>query len=162
MVNAALDYTGDLLAAQTYTGTAIRVDVFRRVSGTYQREGMLPEGAWDAGIASSYPYLKNYGYQIQFSDDGKLLAVSDPNDHAQGTGSLAPPLTAGTEPRGAVYIWERRTGGWALRRVVKPGRSGAGYDGNEFGASFGLGDKGRTLVIGHPHANGNAGLVWLY
>jgi hypothetical protein len=162
MGTTALDFTGDLLAVRVTSSTGIRVEVRRRVSGAYQVEGVLPEGAWDAGVASPFPYNKDYGHAMQFSDDGKLLAVSDPNDHAPGTGSLAPPLTAGTEPTGAVYIWERRTAGWVLRRVVKPGRSGAGYAGNEFGVSLGLGDKGRTLVVGHPHANTSAGIVWMY
>lgn len=162
MVGAALDFTGDLLAVRAFTSTENRVDVFRRTNGAYQREGALPEGAWDASSQPPAPFDKGYGSHIQFSDDGKLLAVSDPTDHAQGTGSLAPPLTRGTEPTGAVYVWERRTSGWVLRRVVKPGRQGAGYAGDEFGASFGLGDNGRTLVVGHPHANNSAGIVWMY
>jgi hypothetical protein len=61
-----------------------------------------------------------------------------------------------------VYVFERRTNGWTLRRVVKPGRPDAGYATGTFGRSLAFGDNGKALVIGQPAANNNAGVAWLY
>jgi hypothetical protein len=156
----AADATGDLLATHAYdegTGTH-RVELYRRVNGSYQREATLRPGAWENNTAPDF--RNHFGATGVFSADGKLLAVGDAADQGVGTGSLAPPLTTGPKAIGAVYVFERRTNGWALRRVVKPGRAGANYETGTFGSAIAF--NGGTLVVGQPAANNNAGVVWLY
>ena len=154
------DVTGDTLAisAGSTDSGDLRVDIYRRVNGAYQREGSLRPGAWEGNTTPEF--RKFFGSTAQFSTDGKLLAVGDAGDHGVGTGSLSPPLTTGPKAIGAVYIFERRTNGWALRRVVKPGRAGANYETGTFGSAIAF--NGGTLVVGQPAANNNAGVVWLY
>lgn len=162
----AIDSTGNLLAttAAPYYSSGdvgdVRTEVYRRVSGAYQREAVLRRGAWEGATPQAWP--NTFGSRGALSADGKLLALSYPGDHGAGTGSLAPPLTAGTKATGAVYVYERRTNGWNLRRVVKPGRAGAGYETGTFGSSIAFGDNGKTLAVGQPAANNNGGVVWLY
>ena len=155
------DATGDALAIFAGDSNAIsnvRVDVYRRANGSYQREASLRRGSWETGTSTDV--RSGFGWNGQFSADGKLLAITDVNDHGVGTGSLSPPLTAGTKATGAVYVFERRTSGWALRRVVKPGRAGASYETGSFSSAIAF--NGGTLVVGQPAANNNAGVVWLY
>jgi hypothetical protein len=160
LVNAlSADATGDALAISTRSTTTANdsgVDVYRRINGSYQREISLRRGAWENNTANAF------GVAGQFSGDGKFLAVTDTGDHGIGTGALAPPLTAGTAATGAVYVFERRANGWTLRRVVKPGRAGAGYATGTFGRDIAFGDNGKTLVVGQPGANNNSGVAWLY
>ncbi len=154
------DTTGDVLAvsAGSSSPNEFRVDVYRRMNGSYQREASLRAGTWENNTSAG---ARNYfGSSAQFSADARLLAVGDPADHGVGTGSLSPPLTAGPTAIGAVYMFERRTNGWALRRVVKPGRAGANYETGTFGSAIAF--NGGTLVVGQPAANNNAGVVWLY
>jgi len=159
----ALDATGNALAvtiANTSDFTDLRVEIHRRANGGYQREAVLRPGTWTSHSGNA---TGGFGSEVRFSADGKLLAISDPGDRGVGTGSLAPPLTAGSKAIGAVYIYERRTNGsWNLRRVVKPGRAGAAYETGQFGRDISLGDNGRVLAVGHPAANNNAGVLWLY
>jgi hypothetical protein len=159
----ALDATGDALAvtlANSSDFTDIRVEIHRRASGSYQREAVLRPGAWTRNSGNG---VDGFGSQVRFSTDGKLLAISDPGDRGVGIGSLAPPLTAGSRAIGAVYIYERRSNGsWNLRRVVKPGRAGAAFEAGQFGRDIAFADNGRVLAVGHPTANNNAGVLWLY
>ena len=160
-VALSADTTGDALAltsVDTSSSTDLSVDVYRRINGSYQREASLRHGAWENNAGTS----DLFGRAGTFSGDGKLLAVSAPGDHGIGTGALAPPLTAGPQAIGAVYVFELRTNGWTLRRVVKPGRTGAGYQTGTFGTSLAFGDNGKALVVGQPGANNNAGVAWLY
>jgi hypothetical protein len=165
LVNAlSADTTGDALAitsVSTSNTNDASVDIYRRTNGVYQREASLRRGAWETN-APPASGVSGFGAKGQFSGDGKLLAVSDASDHGAGTGALSPPLTAGTTATGAVYVFERRTAGWVLRRVVKPGRAGASYETGSFGSVFAFGDNGKALVVGQPAANNNAGVVWLY
>jgi hypothetical protein len=154
------DATGDGLAISARSTTSTRdssVDIYRRINGSYQREVSLRRGAWENNSADNA-----FGAAGHFSGDGKLLAVTDTGDHGIGTGALTPPLAAGRAATGAVYVFERRTNGWTLRRVVKPGRPDAGYATGTFGRSLAFGDNGKALVIGQPAANNNAGVAWLY
>jgi hypothetical protein len=157
----ALSSNGDVLAVTRWSSASnIRTEIWRSVSGEYVLETTLRAGNWQPAPATAGP--GHFGAEARFSTDGNLLAISDPTDQGAGTGSLAPPLTAGTKPTGAVYVYDRRAGGWTLRRVVKPGRAGAAYETGGFGSSISLGDNGRTLAVGHPTANGNSGVAWLY
>jgi trimeric autotransporter adhesin len=161
LVNAlSADATGDALAISSRSTTTANdsgVDVYRRINGSYLREVSLRRGAWENNSPGNA-----FGVAGQFSGDGKFLAITDTGDHGVGTGSLAPPLTAGTAATGAVYVFERRANGWTLRRVVKPGRAGAGYATGTFGRDIAFGDNGKTLVVGQPGANNDSGVAWLY
>jgi trimeric autotransporter adhesin len=157
------DSTGDALAVASGTSgdtSTPNVEIYRRLNGAYQREAVLRRGAWNNNVAQAYP--TQFGFRGEFSADGKLLAVSYPGDVGIGTGALTPPLAAGTKATGAVYVYERRTNGWNLRRVVKPGRAGSSYETGTFGRSIDFGDNGKTLAVGQPAANNNAGVTWLY
>lgn len=84
-----------------------------------------------------------------------------------------PYIYRGQDGVGGVFVFERKTAGWKLRRLVKPGAENP----QSFGQSVALGDIGRILVVGAPLESSAAagidgdrtdtseperGAVWLY
>ena len=78
--------------------------------------------------------------------DGHTLVVGAPYDSSEGSGPRTPPLVAGTEETGAVYVY-RLTDSWKLVNVIKPNYYTAAQRG-EFGRALKLSQTGNTLVIG--------------
>jgi len=79
-----------------------------------------------------------------------------------------------TDENGSVLVYERRTNGWRVRRLVKPDSTGVK---EQFGTLMAFGDNGKLLAIGAPGnasaASGidvnredvsypNRGAVWIY
>ena len=136
--------------------------VYRHDSSGWTKEGTLdlfPLGFYTA---------------VALSADGRVAAVANPGDHHAGRGPLYPPYTDGTGGDGAVVIYERRTSGWQVRRLVKDDST----DGNpHFGDALALAEDGRSLAVGAPYDSSATtgidgarndvssrlrGAVWLY
>ena len=112
-------------------------------------------------------------YRLALSGDGKIAAISSPNDDLAGRGPLFPPYLAG-EQTGTVAVYERRSYGWVLRRFIKGGS--ANYP-RSFGSEVALDYGGQVLAVGSPYDASKAtgidgdredasspgrGAVWLY
>ena len=113
------------------------------------------------------------GRRVAISRDGKIAAIGVPSDVAAGLGPIFPPYQTAETDSGGVVVHERRSTGWVLRRLVKPGSANHQWG----GWAVALGDNGRVLAAGSmfdPSAatgiNGdrdddsapNRGAVWLY
>jgi hypothetical protein len=107
------------------------------------------------------------------SRDGKIVASGIWNGSVVGLGPVYPPSISGSTPTGTVLIYELKTNGWTLRRLINPGSENV----QSFGLSVALGDNGRLLAVGAPTdpsaATGidgdrddasapDRGAVWLY
>jgi hypothetical protein len=159
-MTVSIDQTGDTVAFGFIEGGSGRhVDVLRRGTAGYQRTARLSPGAWHH---ESDDTPTRFGRLIELSSDAQILVVGDFIDTGSGSGSLKPPLAAGTVPTGAVYIFDRRGAGWGLRRVVKPNNPGPAGTYPEFGSVLALGDKGRVLLVADPSEQRNSGGFWLY
>jgi hypothetical protein len=154
------------------------VHVYHRTTGEYALDATLAPGTW---FNNESWFGAPFGSSLAFSRDGGYLAVGHGGDDGAGAGVFTPPL-AQTDPAlgqiiGAVYLYEKRTAGWNLRRVIKPRlNTNSGTNGGNFGASVALGDNGKTLVVGHSEEstlapnpgsqqtpNGiSSGAVWIY
>lgn len=159
--STTVDRTGDVIAFGflQYGGSGAHVDVYRRGSTGYERSARLSPGAWYSQTADT---RSAFGAKVELSSDAQVLAVVDFTDTGAGSGPLKPPLAAGTVTTGAVYIYDRRGTGWALRRVVKPNNPAAAGTTSEFAASMALGDKGRLMLVGEPSDQGKSGAFWMY
>jgi hypothetical protein len=174
----AIDHAGTTIAVgSAAAGTPIddprnQVRIFRAT--TAEPSGFEVSEPIRAGDWSSIADHR-FGTDLALSHDGGLLAILDPRDTGAGTGVLSPPLQSGTEPTGATYIYELRTQGPFLRRVLKPNNpipAGGIFDGQVRFAN-----NGKTLVVSEPDEPGNSsgidgdrllggrlrtGAVWLY
>ena len=168
----AVDFTGDWIAAQNFTGR-VEVDIFQRVSGWHQFSQKVTTGAWQSGKRSLF------GQGVSLSSDGSVLAVGDPVDAAQGSGVQRGGLTAGSAATGAVYVFRRGSTSWPLLSVIKPNYllGPGGGAAQTFGAVVSLSETGTTLAVGQPLESSDAagidaawnntrraqsGAVWLY
>lgn len=171
----AIDQDGSAIAVSSVSATSPVIDprnqvlVFRKPAAEWEISAPIHAGEW----AGTEP--NQFGIDLALSRDGKLLAILDPRDPGAGTGVLSPPLQAGTEPTGATYIYELRSSGPWLRRVLKPNNPipvGGIFDGKVRFAN-----NGKTLVVSEPDEPGNTsgvdgdrfvggrprtGAVWLY
>ncbi len=116
----------------------------------------------------------NSGHRgVALSRDGRFAALGAISDEAAGLGPVFPPYQPGGIETGAVILHERRSTGWVIRRLVKPGSAQL----QSAGHSVALGDNGRVMAIGAPQEasaatgiNGDRedesiwgrGAVWLY
>ena len=108
----------------------------------------LANGAWTLEDSLSQNSGTGQLSNIALSRDGKILAVGDERNSRAGTGPQYPPLafSSGTPSSGAVQLYERKSSGWSLRRMVKPGSETA----QQSGHTVALGDNGKILAAGAP------------
>jgi hypothetical protein len=107
------------------------------------------------------------------SRDGKIAALGNWEDNLIGTGPVYPPYSNADPGSGVVVVYERKTNGWSLRRMVKPGSTNVQWAGH----SVALGNSGRILAVGAPmdasaatgidgdrndDSEPERGAVWLY
>jgi len=110
------------------------VKVFERQGGSFVEV---------AELTSAEPVQTNASYGVDLALDGDLLAVGDPA--APGPGFTT----------GAVHLYRRGTGGWALEQVVRP--TTIGLSALEFGATLDL--EGGRLVVGAPTSTVASGTI---
>jgi hypothetical protein len=130
----SVDYDAELSA---YVAS---VNVFRLGSAGWTREATLLPGSWEPqGYEAS-----TYGLSVALSRDGRFLAIGSPDDGAAGEGAVYPPITSGGPHQSAVYVYERKPGGWWLRQFLKPNASASG----SIGGALAFGRNGKDLAVG--------------
>jgi len=170
----ALDHDGSTVVVQSWTGEQPKAMLYRLNGGIYELEQEFFPGEWQV---KDYPNgsLSDFASSLALSTDGNVLAIGDRFDNGVGTGILQPPVASGSDPVGAVHVYQRRNGTWAQRSLIK--RNNPALTSSLFGHSVALGRNGRVLAIGHigesSSATGidgdqsdvsltNSGAVWLY
>lgn len=127
----------------------------------------------EAGLTTFGGFFSGGHRSIALSRDGRFAALGPISDVAAGLGPIFPPYQTGQNETGAVILHERRSTGWVVRRLIKPGSTQIQWAGH----SVALGDNGRVLATGAPYEasaasgiNGDRedesawgrGAVWLY
>jgi trimeric autotransporter adhesin len=154
----------------SHDGTGALVNNLGEVSA-YRRDS---SGWVHDGILATAPTGGLTGHRdVAISRDGKVAAVGSPTDNAAGLGPIFEPYQTADTRSGGVMILERKTSGWVMRRLVKPGSTNI----QQAGYTVALGDNARVLAVGAPldtsAARGidgnrhddtvfNRGAVWLY
>ena len=110
---------------------------------------------------------------VAISRDGKIAAVGSTTDTAAGLGPIFEPYQTADDPSGGVIVHERKSSGWVIRRLVKPGST----NNQSAGHTVALGANGNVLAVGAPYDSSAAtgidgerdddsapqrGAVWLY
>jgi hypothetical protein len=132
----SVDYDGEL---SSYFAS---VNVYRLGSAGWAREATLLPGSWEPqGFEGN-----SYGLYVALSRDGRFLAVGDRDDHAAGEGAVYPPITYGGSHQSAVYVYERKSGGWGLRQFLKPNASASEI--SSIGGPLAFGRNGKDLAVG--------------
>jgi hypothetical protein len=148
----ALDDEGSTPTQQAFGATAITSEG-RLVASAETRGGVaqvtLREHGPSWSILQSLPAPAgpDFGVALALSADGEVLAVGHPGDASRATGIGGDPTDTSRPRSGAVRIFVRRAGRFELHAYVKAINTGAG---DAFGASLGLSDDGRVLVVGAP------------
>jgi hypothetical protein len=138
--SAGIDSSGTTLVAGAPYNDAGGTD--RGAAYIYQR----PITGWQgntiftakltAGDGEDEDYL---GWSVALSADGDTLAVGAPYEDGAGSN------------RGAVYVYERPTGGWITTAAgIKLTASDAG-DGDNLGRSVAISDDGGVIITGAPY-----------
>lgn len=140
-----LDRTGSTIAVsfnRSYGDpVAGFVRVFQRDGDGYRQVTQLEGGSW-----TPESQRVTFGSFLSMGADGHTLAVGAPTDSGQGSGPRTPPLAAGTEETGAVYVY-RLAETWKLVNVIKPNYYTAAQRA-QFGRALKLSQTGNTLVVG--------------
>lgn len=95
------------------------------------------------------------GSSVALSQDGQTLAIGVPRDDS----ATSDPADTAAPTSGAVLIFVRSAGRWALEAYVKAPVPNAG---DQFGASVALSAQGTQLAVGAPEAQGGVGVVYTY
>jgi hypothetical protein len=166
---------GDYVAANWHP----TVQVFRRnQAGTYDSVATF---APNAHQSTDYTKRSFFGETLTLSHDGGYVAVVDPHDSLARAGVWPPDEignggSSGQAATGAVYLFERYSGGYRLRRHIGPEVQDRTVEAAIGAVAFG--NNGKTLAIGEPlddssHTGvgpyllsqtpiGGSGAVWLY
>ncbi len=135
-LDLSADVTTLVIGSTRPFGAGGGVEVFARSGVGWAFESVLPMPEISGASSGS----------VAISGDGQTIAVGDYADSSGGTGVHAAPLTDTTSERsGAVRVWTRTLGGWALQAYLK---SGAPHPSAEFGNAVDLSHDGNTLVVG--------------
>jgi hypothetical protein len=145
-------------SARIIAGTCVEIDT--NFDGTLfvARRGLafadvyrLQQNVWSPDSGSPLDFETNVNKDsplytsIAMSRDGKFIAAGDADDDHGTVGPQYPPIPkAGTEARGGVYVFERKSAGWKLRRVMKPSLAGN----TTFGNTVGISANGHNLIVG--------------
>ena len=148
--------------------------LYRFDGADYEFEQQFLPGEWQV---NEYPHglLSDFASSLALSADGNTVAIGDRKDNGVGTGILQPPVASGTDPVGAVHVYQRRDRAWTQRSLIKPNNSL--LTSSLFGHAVELARNGGVLAVGHigesSNATGidgdqgnvslpNSGAVWLY
>jgi trimeric autotransporter adhesin len=165
----ALDHHATRMALIEGRGRAANVVLHRWDGSAWVRELVLPPPATEAGEETAW------GRTVQFSRNGRMVAISDSQSRIAGAGVMKP-YARGTSSQGAVLVyqraWERAP--WRLRSVLKAPNPG---NGDLFGGSVDMSGDGKYLAVGaasedsnargidgdrNNNASGQSGAVYLY
>ena len=96
-----------------------------------------------------------FGWSVDLSDDGNLLAVGAYGDNIMKTGISDPSnvtVTAGTV--GAVYTYRHASAAWSYENYIKASNASGDY---AFGNKVKLSDDGSRLLVGSSREDGGDG-----
>jgi hypothetical protein len=143
----ALDHHATRMAVLEGTNRA-QVVLHRWDGSAWLRELALPPPATERSEGTGW------GQTVQFSRNGKMVAIPDFQSRIAGAGVMKS-YTRGTSPQGAVIIYARAWDGapWRLRSVVKAPNP-EHEDG--FGVSVGMSGDGKYLAVGALWEDSNA------
>ena len=162
----ATNFDGTLFVARKSSASA---DVYRLQQNVWVADPGSPIDTGGAPL-STHPYTS-----VAVSRDGKFIALGDGADRRGTAGPNYPPISAVEgESRGSVYVFERKTAGWQLRRLMKP----SVVSWSHFGGAVALSGNGLNMIVGAvddrsgaTRMNGdpadislplNQGAAWLY
>lgn len=132
----------DIVAATFFEDAGPRVQVYRRVGGTWTVDGLLmPADGYQAG--------DEFGAAVAASSD--TIIVGAPAEDSAATGFGGNRLDNSAIDSGAVYVFRRRANGWMDEGYIKAPNTGAG---DQFGAS--LTYAGEILVVAAPAEDGGS------
>lgn len=122
-------------------------------------------GAWGAADALLTPLggtaRDQFGISVDLSADGNTLAVSAYREDGDRDSTFAVRNELATNS-GAVYVYQRTSGGWSVPAYLKASNAAAD---DFFGLKIALSRDGSTLAIGAPQADGagdNAGAAYIF
>ncbi|MEX1057260.1 MAG: hypothetical protein WED11_05985, partial [Natronospirillum sp.] len=133
---------GDQTSNTAYSAGATYV--FTRSGGVWSQQAYIkPLNGTDYDYLGSDGY---FGFSVALSADGDRLAVGAIGDNEVLTGiGGAPTYGAGGGTMGAVYVFTRSSGAWALENYVKASNTGQNAF---FGHSVDLAADGNTMAVG--------------
>jgi len=99
-----------------------------------------------------------FGSSVTLSYDGSILAIGSIEEDSNATGLNGNETDNSISNSGAVYLFKRISGNWALQAYMKSSVTG---NNAYFGVSIDLSPNGETLSIGARGENGG-GAVYLY
>jgi hypothetical protein len=143
----ALDHHATRMAVLEGTNRA-QVVLHRWDGSAWLRELALPPPATERSEGTGW------GQTVQFSRNGKMVAIPDFQSRIAGAGVMKS-YTRGTSPQGAVLVYARAWDGapWRLRSVLKAPNP-EHEDG--FGVSVGMSGDGKYLAVGALWEDSNA------
>jgi hypothetical protein len=158
----ATDYTGDIIVSSLMQAGLTpasawnpETDVFRRNAGVYERVAALHPSRY---AGKDLRFRNYFGAGLDVSHAGSYIAVVDPDDTLGGLVTSQPTAADANKPQhGAVYVFEKRGTGYALRRHVNlPSQPTWGFN---ITTQAALALDGKTLVISEPtNFSGSAGI----
>jgi len=139
--DTGVSYAGATWVDSTYDGGRFVVRNQHNLTGVYD----LRAGAWTQDGQFTTGKQNYMGANLAISRDGAIVAGGDYFDTLSNTGIVYPGTQQnGTVHSGAIFVYERRSFGWNLRRIVKP----VVQREQAFGTVLALGDRGRILAVG--------------
>jgi hypothetical protein len=131
------NYDGTVFA--TRRGYAF-ADVYR-----LQQNVWSPDSGSPLDFSNDTNVVSPVNTSIAMSRDGKFIAAGDGDDQDGLPGPNYPPIPQDDSGApGGVYVFERKSSGWTLRRLMKPSvayRTGFGY-------SVAIGADGKNMILG--------------
>lgn len=145
----ALDHHGTSTAIVEGSDT-FSVILLRWNGGAWVREAELPAPAAEPGEGTTW------GFPVEFSRNGRVVAIADPLARVAGVGVMKT-VTRGTSAQGAVLVYQRARNRvhWRLRSVLKAPNADDGRE-DAFGGSLSMSGNARHLAIGAMWEDSNA------
>lgn len=97
--------------------------------------------------ASAVDAFDAFGKAVAVSGDGNIVAVGAPLEDSSAGGINGVATNNDATDAGAVFVYVRASGGWALQAYIKAAVTDAG---DTFGSAVALDADGATLAIGSP------------
>ncbi len=115
------------------------VYIFARSSNSWSQQAFIKASNTGAG--------DRFGYAVDLSDDGNILAVGAYREDSNTSGINGVETNNSATDSGAVYLFTRNDSGWTQQTYVKASNTGAN---DNFGYTVVLSGDGHTLAVGAP------------
>jgi hypothetical protein len=144
-------------SARIIAGTALEIDtnfdgtLFVTRRGSVADVYRLQQNVWSPDNGSPLDFSNDSTTtsplltSIAMSRDGRFIAAGDAQDEHGTVGPNYPPIPDDENGSlGAVHVFERKSAGWKLRRLMKP----SVISRSSFGISVGISGNGHNLIVG--------------